>query len=113
MRRLDEGLGVPYMVGVSVGEQDGAQGEPMGAKQGQGAAGGAGSGVDDEGGLTRACGQDIAVGCEHGCDGALQDHASHPNLDHLVPGVNTFPSAAQVHRPGWLEGEAASPTSAQ
>ena len=94
---LDERLAVPHVVGVTVGEQDGAQGEPMGAKQSQRAAGGTGSGVDDEGGLARACGQDVAVGGEHGCDGALQDHA--PTL--LGPSgisVDTGRRAAQVHR---------------
>ena len=97
MGGLDERLAVPHVVGVTVGEQDGAQGEPMGAKQGQRAAGGTGSGVDDEGGFARACGQDVAVGGEHGCDGALQDHA--PTL--LGPSgisVDTGRRAAQVHR---------------
>ena len=72
---LDERLAVPHVVGVTVGEQDRSQGEAVGSKEGQGAAGGTGPRVNDEGGLARAGGQDVAVGCEHGCDGALQDHA--------------------------------------
>jgi len=55
---LDECLTIPHVVGVTVGEQDGAQGEPMGAKQSQRAAGGTSSGVDDEGGPARARGPD-------------------------------------------------------
>ena len=113
MGGLDERLAVPHMVGVTVGEQDGAQGQVIGPQEGHGAPHGAGSGVDDEGGLARACGQDIAVGGEHGCDGALQDHA--PSLLGS-PGssVNSVKALPRSTGPGWLtEGEAAAPTSAQ
>ena len=41
---LDEGLGIPHVVGMTVGEQDRSQGEAVGSKKGQGTASRPGTG---------------------------------------------------------------------
>ena len=95
---LDQGAGVPHVVGVAVGQQDRPQAQAVGAQQGQGAPGRPGARVHHQRGRTGGGGQHVAVGGEDGGGRALEDHG--PTLGQLgcAHGYSRVPLRARRRR---------------